>query len=118
MTIEQLRDYCLAKPYTTESFPFDQQTLVFKVDNKMFALADVENFTSVNLKCDPERAIVLREEYFGIIPGWHMSKTHWNTVKVGEDVSNSLFFELVDLSYDLVVQSLTKKRQRELGFLD
>lgn len=118
MTIEKLRDYCLSKAHTTEGFPFDEKTIVFKVAGKMFALADVEGFSGVNLKCDPERAIELREEFESIQPGWHMSKTHWNTVQNQGDVSDKLMLELVDHSYDQVVKSLTKKLQRELGFLE
>lgn len=114
MNIEAYRDYCLSKPHVTEHFPFDASTLVFKVAGKMFALCDVELFESVNLKCDPERAIQLREEYFGVAPGFHMNKTHWNTVKVDADVSDSMFFELIDHSYDLVFQSLPKKLKATL----
>lgn len=80
----------------------------------MFALCDVDAFQSINLKCDPERAIDLRERYAGVKPGWHMSKIHWNMVEVNQDVSDSLIFELIDHSYDLVFKSLTKKIQHEL----
>lgn len=80
----------------------------------MFALADIEGFTSVNLKCDPERAIELRETYSAVQPGYHMSKKHWNTVSIEGDVPDALFFELIDHSYDLVVASLTKKMRDEL----
>ena len=114
MNIEQYRDYCLTKKGVTEGFPFDQKTLVFKVMGKMFALTDVDEFQSVNLKCDPERAIDLRETYHGINAGFHMSKKHWNTVDNNSDVPDELFFELIDHSYDLVVQRLTKKLQAEL----
>jgi predicted DNA-binding protein (MmcQ/YjbR family) len=114
MNIEVFRDYCLSKKGVTESFPFDNKTLVFKVGNKMFALADVEEFTFANLKCDPERAIELRETYTGIKPGYHMSKIHWNSVMVNEDVPSDVFLELVDLSYKLIVESLPKKLRNEL----
>jgi len=114
MNIESLRDYCLAKPGTTEGFPFDEATLVFKVMGKMYALADVEGFESANLKCEPERAIFLREEYSGIKPGWHMNKKHWNTVSADGSVPDKLFYELVDHSYELVASSLTKKLKEEL----
>lgn len=80
----------------------------------MFALADVDNFEGVNLKADPERSIELRERYMGIKPGYHMNKQHWNTVAVNEDVPNTLFFELIDHSYDLVYASLPKKLRNEL----
>lgn len=124
MNIEAYREYCLAKPHTTESFPFDEDTLVFKVANKMFALTSLKKWesgdTSVNLKCDPERAIELRARYeASIIPGYHMSKVHWNTVNITNgELSEELIRELIDHSYDLVVKSLTKKLQRELGFID
>lgn len=114
MNIEEYREYCLSKRGVTEDFPFDNVTLVFKVAGKMFALADIEGFTSVNLKCDPERAIELRETYSAVQPGYHMSKKHWNTVSIEGDVPDALFFELIDHSYDLVVASLTKKMRDEL----
>lgn len=118
MNIEQFRDYCLSKKYVTESFPFDEVTLVFKVDNKMFALASLDKSpTSANLKCEPERANELRGEFDAIQPGYHMSKKHWNTITIESNLSNDLISELIDHSYDLVVKGLTKKRQKELGFL-
>lgn len=110
MNIEQFRDYCLSKKGVTESLPFDDNTLVFKVLNKMFALTSLvsEEFR-VNLKCDPEKAIELREQYENIIAGYHMSKKHWNTVIVDQRITNKLFIELVNHSYDLVVAKMTKK---------
>jgi predicted DNA-binding protein (MmcQ/YjbR family) len=119
MNIEEFRDYCLSKKFVTESFPFDEQTLVFKVAGKMFALSGLEHSPSkVNLKCDPERAIDLRAEYDEIIAGWHMSKKHWNTVTIEGSIPNKLIIELIDHSYTLVVKSFTLKKQRELGFLE
>ncbi|QSE97092.1 MmcQ/YjbR family DNA-binding protein [Fulvivirga lutea] len=117
MNIEFYREYCIKKPGVTESFPFDNNTLVFKVMNKMFALCDVDLFTGVNLKCDPERAIQLREQYDAIIPGYHMNKTHWNTVQMDETVPDKLFLELIDHSYELIVESLPKKAREELAEL-
>jgi predicted DNA-binding protein (MmcQ/YjbR family) len=114
MDIESYRDYCLAKPGVTEGFPFDSRTLVFKVMGKMFALTDVDEFQSVNLKCDPEYAIELRETYQAVKPGYHMSKKHWNTVSNNMDVPDQLLLEMIDQSYDLVVKSLTKKLRDEL----
>lgn len=114
MNIEEFRDYCVKKKGVTEHFPFDQNTLVFKVMGKMFALADVETFDFINLKSEPEKAVELREKYQGIKPGYHMSKIHWNSVYVNTDVSDKLVFELVDDSYKLVVSSLTKKLKEEL----
>lgn len=114
MNIEEYRDYCLAKPGVTEGFPFNETTLVFKVMGKMFALTDIELFESINLKCNPEKAIELREQYEGINPGYHMSKKHWNTVIVESDVPQNLLISLIDDSYNLVVDSLTKKLKEEL----
>ena len=118
MHIEQLREYCIAKKGVTEHFPFDEVTLVFKVMGKMFALVGLDAWekgeTKMNLKCDPERAEELRGKYESINPGWHMNKKHWNTVTLNNDVSDSLAFELIDHSYDMVVKSLTKKLKEEL----
>ncbi|MBI9042609.1 MmcQ/YjbR family DNA-binding protein [Lutibacter sp.] len=118
MNIEEFREYCLSKKYVTECFPFDNVTLVFKVANKMFALSGLEHHPStVNLKCNPEKAIELRDQYNDIIEGYHMSKIHWNTITIEGGLSNEFIKELIDHSYDLVVQGLTKKLQKELGFL-
>ena len=110
MNIEQFRKYCISKKGVTEEFPFDEETLVFKVMGKMFALAPLERVPSqANLKCDPERAEILREEWDGVItPGYHMSKVHWNTLFL-EQLPNKLLLELIDHSYDLVVAKLPKK---------
>jgi len=103
----------MLKKGVTEEFPFDKDTLVFKVMGKMFALAPLAKWekgeTVVNLKCNPEKAIELREEYNGISAGFHMNKKHWNTVSVNADVADDLVRELVNNSYDLVVSGLTKK---------
>ena len=109
MDIEFIWNYCLSKNGVEETFPFNPITLVFKVGGKVFALFDVDNFTGINLKCDPERSIDLRESHSGIIPAFHMNKKHWNTVKVNEDVSQDLLIELINHSYDLVYSSLPKK---------
>ena len=114
MNVEEYREYCILKKGVTESFPFDEVTLVFKVMGKMFALCGLENVPlRINLKCDPERAIELREEHDGIIEGWHMSKKHWNTVYLNK-ISKNLTKELIDHSYNLVVSKLTKKVKAEL----
>ena len=102
MNIEILREYCLHLPFTEEKLPFDDTTLVFCVGGKMFAMIDLDNATSVNLKCDPERAITLRETYSGIIAGWHMNKKHWNTVYIDGSVPDKEVFSWIDHSYDLV----------------
>lgn len=109
MNIEELRDYCLAMKGATESFPFDQDTLVFKVGGKMFALTSLAHFNSINLKCDPERSVELREHYQGVNPGFHMNKTHWNTVSLDRDVPQSLILDLIHHSYQLVYKSLPKR---------
>ncbi len=117
MNIEYYRQYCLAKKGTSEEFPFDNRTLVFKVGGKMFALTDVESFESINLKCDPERAIELREQYSAIIPGYHMNKKHWNTLVLDGSLRDSLICSLIDDSYLLVAGSLPKKDREKLGIL-
>lgn len=110
MNVEEFRIYCLSKPKVTEEFPFDETTLVFKVAGKMFALTGLDDPEfKVNLKCDPERSVELREAYESIRPGFHMNKLHWNTVHLDGSFSDAFFLELVDHSYDLVVQSLPKK---------
>ena len=114
MNIEQLREYCLSKRGTTESFPFDESTLVFKVGNKMFALTGLEGEFSVNLKCDPEKAIGLRERYDFVLPGYHMSKKHWNTVLIDGRVSDSMLCEWIDHSYTLVLESLPGTIRNEI----
>lgn len=109
MNIESYFNYCLELPGTTEEFPFDEKTLVFKVKGKIYTLTDVDTFESINLKCDPDRAIILRDTYEEIIPGYHMNKKHWNTVKMNGSLSDELIFELIDHSYELVKAKLPKK---------
>ncbi|MEM8893495.1 MAG: MmcQ/YjbR family DNA-binding protein [Bacteroidota bacterium] len=115
MNIEEYREYCLSKPGTSEGFPFDEHVLVFKVMNKMFALTDVDAFESINLKCDPDLAIELREQYDAVIPGYHMNKKLWNTIAMDGSIGDRLIKEWIDLSYDLVVKGLPKKDQRALS---
>lgn len=116
MNIEDFRTYCLSKKGVAEAFPFDEVTLVFKVMDKMFALTGLESeaFT-VNLKCDPTRAIELREEYPEIQPGYHMNKKHWNTVSFDGSIADHLILELVDHSYELVYAGLPKKIKEQLS---
>jgi predicted DNA-binding protein (MmcQ/YjbR family) len=114
MNIEQYRDYCVVKNGVTESFPFDEYTLVFRVMNKIFTLTGIKNFEFINLKCNPEKAIKLREEFDGVSGAYHMSKVHWNSVSVKGDISDKLIYQWIDDSYDLIVSSLTKKLQKEL----
>lgn len=111
MDIELLREECLSLPYVEEKFPFDEYTLVFYVGSKLFALTDLQTPNSVNLKCDPEQAIELRERYMGIVPGYHMNKKHWNTVAFNADVSDKLILELLHNSYQLVWNKLPRKER-------
>lgn len=115
MNIQQLYEFCHSKKGVTEHFPFDEDTLVFKVGGKMFCLASLKKFEEgepfLNLKCNPERAIELREKYESIKPGYHMSKVHWNSVYVKGDVSNKMIIDLINHSYDLVFMSLSKKEK-------
>lgn len=109
MDLEQFRNYCLSLPAVTEEFPFGETTLVYKVAGKMFALTGIDFFESINLKCDPELAVELRERYAAVTPGYHMNKQHWNTVIMDGSVSNQQILEWTKHSYDLVVASLPKK---------
>lgn len=114
MHIEQFREYCLSLKGVTEEFPFGEETLVYKVMGKMFALTSITSFESVNLKCDPEIAIELRERYDGVTPGYHMNKKHWNTVDMHAGISDKLIYSWINDSYQLVVSSLPKKVKEEL----
>jgi predicted DNA-binding protein (MmcQ/YjbR family) len=114
MNIEAFRNYCLSKKGVTEELPFDQNTLVYKVMGKMFALTDLALFESVNLKCDPERAPELREEFPAVLPGYHMNKKHWNTIMIDGSLPDSLIYSWIDDSYHLVVQGLSKKLKQAL----
>jgi predicted DNA-binding protein (MmcQ/YjbR family) len=114
MNIEELRSYCISLKGVTEDFPFDKSTLVFKVGGKMFCLTNLEGDLSVNLKNDPERNIELREEYPAIKPGYHMSKTHWNTVDIDGSISDDTIKNLIDESYDLVVLKLKREEKQKL----
>jgi predicted DNA-binding protein (MmcQ/YjbR family) len=109
MDIEQIREYCLSLPEVTESFPFDETTLVFKVRGKMFLLTDLEGQFSINVKCDPEKAIELREQYPCVIPGYHMNKQNWNTVVIDGTITDQVLIEWVNDSYSLVIKPKTKK---------
>lgn len=111
-TIDGFRLYCLQKSAVTEELPFGPDTLVFKVQGKIFALCDLNEFRSVNLKCDPDYAIDLREQYpRSVLPGYHMNKKHWNTVLVAGEVDANLLRDLVDHSYDCVCKTLPKSRR-------
>lgn len=118
MNIEEYQDYCLSKPGTTEETPFGPDTLVFKVMGKVFAISGIDEFDFVNLKCTPEYAIQLREKYNGSIrPGYHMDKKHWNSVSTLGEVPDRMIYELIDHSYNLIVEKLPKKLKAELNDL-
>ena len=109
-TFAEIYDYCCNKPGSTEEYPFGEGTLVFKVGGKMFALTSPENIPPrMNLKCNPERALELRERYDAVQPGYHMNKKHWNTVQFDGSIPHQEIVDLIDHSYDLVVASLPKK---------
>ena len=116
MRREEFRRYCLAKKGVTEEFPFAMAVAVYKVQGKMFALADT-GFRRVNLKCDPLTAIELRERYRGVTPGYHMNKRHWNSIAVDGSLDDSLVYGWVDHSYDLVVSRLPRAQREELDTL-
>jgi predicted DNA-binding protein (MmcQ/YjbR family) len=120
MNLQQLQEFCESKPQTEATFPFDQDTLVYKVAGKMFALISLTKWENgdpfVNLKCDPEYAIELRETYSSIKPSYHMSKKHWNSLYLKDnDISPTLLAKLINHSFDLVVKGLPKKLKLELG---
>jgi predicted DNA-binding protein (MmcQ/YjbR family) len=117
MNIEDLREYCLSKKGVTEDLPFGDDTLVFRLMNKIFVLANLEGDLQINLKCDPARAIELREEYPAIIPGYHMNKQHWNTLIMDGSLNRKLVFSLIDHSYDLIFDGLPKGKKEELKTL-
>lgn len=119
MVVDELQTYCLSKKGTTQEMPFDKDTLVFKVMGKMFMLLGLERWErgepSINVKCDPQIAMELREKYDGVVTGaWHMSKTLWNTIYLNQTMDDTSVFEWIDHSYDLVVAGMTKKLQAEL----
>jgi predicted DNA-binding protein (MmcQ/YjbR family) len=114
MNIESIREHCLSLKGTTEDMPFGDDTLVFRVMDKIFALANLSGQLSVNLKCDPARAIELREEYSSIIPGYHMNKTHWNTLIMDGSLKRELIKGLIEHSYQLIVDSLPGSKKEEL----
>ncbi|PTN10702.1 MmcQ/YjbR family DNA-binding protein [Mangrovibacterium marinum] len=117
MNIEDLRDYCMSKKGTTEEFPFDETTLVFKVMGRMYVLTDLESEFAINLKCDPDKAVELREQYASITPAFHMNKTHWATIRINGTLSDAQLQKWIDESYQLVAAKLTRKQKEELNNL-
>ncbi|MDC0570850.1 MmcQ/YjbR family DNA-binding protein [Flavobacteriaceae bacterium] len=121
MCIDEIREFCLQQPESTEDFPFDKDTLVFKVLGKIFALCPLkqweEGLPSITLKCDPEHAIELRENYSCIVPGFHANKKHWNTIHLEtNEIPRKLLFEFISHSYAMVVNNMTKKQRRQLNY--
>ncbi|MFA5648527.1 MAG: MmcQ/YjbR family DNA-binding protein [Bacteroidales bacterium] len=114
MNIEDIRAYCLLLKHTTESFPFDETTLVFKVEGKIFALLSLELPHSINLKCDPQEALELREHFTSVTPGYHMNKKHWNTVQINGSIKPNILKEWITQSYELTIALLPKYKQKEL----
>ncbi len=115
MDLEQFREYCLSKVAATESMPFGEDVLVFKVAGKIFALAALNEIpATVNLKCDPDLALELRDRYEQVQPGYHMNKKHWNTVEIGSGVPEAELRKMIEHSYDLVVRSLPKAQRDQL----
>ena len=115
MNNEEIREYCISKPGVTESLPFNDTALVFKVADKMFALLDLsEERRGISLKCDPELAGELREQHPEVTPAYHFNKKHWNTVRIDGSLSRQMICEMIDHSYELVVNSLTHKQKEEL----
>ena len=115
MNIEQICEYCIRKKGVTEEFPFDEETLVFKLAGKIFLLASLESIPlQINLKCDPEKAIELREEFESVQPGYHMNKKHWNTIILDGTVPAKKILEWIDHSYNLVMSGLKKSDLRKL----
>ncbi len=117
MDVLDYRNFCIALPGTTEEFPFDENTLVFKVMGKMFTACDVDDFESINVKCNPEKAVELRELYSAVNPGYHMNKKHWNTIVMDGTISDDIIEQWILDSYTLVVSGLTKKLKSELEIL-
>lgn len=117
MNIEEFSEYCDQKKGTTAETPFGPDTIVYKVMGKMFALTGLNHFEFINLKCEPDYALELREQYEAVKPGYHMNKKLWNSVYVNQDLADVEIYRLIDDSYNLIVASLTKKLQKELAEL-
>jgi predicted DNA-binding protein (MmcQ/YjbR family) len=114
MNIEDIRTYCLSKKGVSEEFPFGENALVYKVMGKMFLLSDLSSELSINVKCDPQKALELRERYPCVIPGYHMNKKHWNTIRVDGSVSDRLIREWIDHSYAMVLEKLPGKLREQI----
>lgn len=114
MNIENFREFCISKKGVSEEMPFDDKVLVFKVMGKIFALTDIDDFESINVKCDPDKALELREKYQAVSPGYHMNKKHWNTIQMNGELDDQQIKHWINHSYELVVSKLPKKTREEL----
>ncbi|MCL5028790.1 MAG: MmcQ/YjbR family DNA-binding protein [Bacteroidetes bacterium] len=114
MDLEIIREYCLKKKGVTESLPFNEDSPVYKVMSKIFLIANLTPPVSINLKCDPEKAVELREKYSAVLPGYHMNKLHWNTIMLDDSIHDKLILTWIDDSYCLVAEGLTKKEKVRL----
>jgi predicted DNA-binding protein (MmcQ/YjbR family) len=117
LSIECYRDFCIALKGVSKEFPFYEYTFVFKIMGKMFALCDINNFESITIKCNPEKAIELREQYSAVLTGYHMNKKHWNKVLINGSISDDIIYQWILDSYNLVKASLTIKQKEELSKL-
>lgn len=117
MSIEDIRTYCLGLPYTEETMPFDDTTIVYKVGGKWFAVADLEDNNKVVIKCDPDLAIELRDLHEEITPAWHFNKRHWNAISLNGDLANSFIYEQIHNSYMLVIAKNVTPRALRLEIL-
>ena len=116
MDLETIREYCLKKNRVTESLPFNEDSPVYKVMSKIFLIANLTPPLSINLKCEPEKAVELRERYPSVTPGYHMNKLHWNTVLLDNSIPDKFILEWIDDSYFLAANGLTKKEKEQLNF--
>jgi len=114
MTLDTFLQFCDTLPGTEQTFPFNETTLVMKAGGKMYALADITEFKSINVKCDPDEALELRERYEAVRPGYHMSKKHWNTVMLDGSIPQKEILQWIRNSYDLIIQSLPAAQRRQL----
>ena len=115
MTQEEFRNYCLGKKGAVEDFPFDAETVVFKISGKIFALADAASFKSITLKCDPDKAIELRSRYPAVIPGYHLNKRHWNTIVLDGSLPDKFIRGLIDHSYERVYAGLNRAEKQNVA---
>ncbi len=118
MDLETIREYCLKKKGVTESLPFDDVSPVYKVMSKIFLIASITTPVSINVKCNPEKAVELRERYDAVTPGYHMNKMHWNTILIDNSIRGKLILEWIDDSYNLVVSSLKKFEREKLKMME